>query len=579
MYIKSKRNAYLALENLRNFVGQDCMNSHAYSVGCVIHIFPTWFSQDLLTETWCFSSTLLCTNLKPYRNWEAGDKTMKINRLLILALFSITLSSCKWLPEVETSPVADIMATSAKCGGNVTNEGDGSVTARGVCWSTSPNPTLFDNYTNDGSGPGEFVSQLKNLTTGIKYYVRAYATNDIGTSYGKVVDFIPHHQQLGVDFNEITEITAISAKCSATVTGDDGLELTSKGFCWNTSGNPTISDTFTDEGIKLEAYNSVIVPLESNTKYYVRPYVQNANGISYGEQIEFTTKVLSEGAAKGLFSISETEQVYFSKGNLQYQASTGTWRFAENQWNFVGGIHEDWSGTTESGNVYQNGVKCNNNEISSSYDGWIDLFGWGTSGWNNGNMFYQPYDYYTDSIEANHGFGYGPTQNNSFNFDITGDNAKADWGVHNAITNGGNQPGIWRTLTKDEFWYLFYNRKDASNKRAKATVCGVYGIIFLPDYCVLPDGLEFNPISYNYTINTYGVSEWEAMENAGAVFLPSAGSRDGKNINVSAEGWYWSSNYYNANHAWNIYFSGSSVNLNDNRNRYYGFSVRLVQDR
>ena len=512
---------------------------------------------------------------------------MKINRLLILALFSITLSSCKWLsckwlPEVETSPVADIMATSAKCGGNVTNEGDGPVTARGVCWSTSPNPTLFDNYTNDGSGPGEYISQLKNLTTGIKYYVRAYATNDIGTGYGRDIEFTPHHQQLGVDFNEITEITAISAKCSATVTGDDGLGLTSKGFCWNTSGDPTISDSFTNEGIKLEAYSSVIAPLESNTKYYVRPYVQNANGISYGEQKEFTTKVLPEGAVKGLFSISETEQVYFSKGNLQYQASTGTWRFAENQWNFVGGIHEDWSGTTESGNVYQNGVKCNNNEISSSYDGWIDLFGWGTSGWNNGNMFYQPYDYYTDSIEANHGFGYGPTQNNSYNFNLNGDNAQADWGVHNAIANGGNQPGLWRTLTADEFLFLFTDRTRI-DKCSPATVCGVCGFVLLPDYCILPDELDdFKPRAYDYITNTYDASQWEMMENAGAVFLPSAGYREGKNINdLASKGVYWSSSYNNIQKAQRIkfWYSFGQSNFQFSDERYMGLSVRLVQDR
>lgn len=505
---------------------------------------------------------------------------MKRNCLFILALISFTLSSCKKhhqdcrLPEVETYQATEITATTAKSGGNVTDEGDGPVTARGVCWSTSPNPTLFDNYTNDGSGPGEFVSQLKNLTTGTTYHVRAYATNDLGTSYGEDLNFTPQHQQLGVDFNEITEITAISAKCSATVTGGDGLGLTSKGFCWNTAGSPTLSDAHTDEGVKLEAYSSVIASLESNTKYYVRPYVQNTDSVFYGEQKEFTTKVLPEGAVKGLFSISETEQVYFSKGNLQYRASTGTWRFAENQWNFVG------DGTT--GNV----EGSDNALIAPNYDGWIDLFGWGTSGWNNGNMFYQPYDYYKDSIDANHGYGYGPTQNNSYNFNLNGDNAQADWGVHNAIVNGGNQPGLWRTLTADEFSYLF-NDRTRRDKRAPATVCGVYGFILLPDDWILPDGLSFvTNGSVSYTTNTYGVSQWEMMENAGAVFLPSAGYREGKTVRFDGiatafiVGDYWTSSYYDIirDEACCMRVTNNSCYLY-NLQRYYGLSVRLAQDR
>lgn len=507
---------------------------------------------------------------------------MKKIHLFILMLASFSFASCiKLLPEVETVPITEITATSAKCGGNVTKEGDGSVIAKGICWSTSENPTLFDKYTNDGSGPGEFVSQLNNLVTGTTYHVRAYATNDIGTTYGEDRYFTPQHQQLGIEFSGITEITAISAKCSATVTGDDGLGLVSKSFCWNMSGNPTINDAHTDDGTDLGEFSSVIGPLESNTKYHVCPYVQNSNKIAYGAELELTTEALPEGAVKGLFSISETEQVYFSKGNLQFQASTDTWRFAENQYDFVGGIYEDWTGTTEYGNVYQNGVKCNNNEISPTYDGWIDLFGWGTSGWDNGNVLYHPYDFYKDSIDSSHGYGYGPTQNNSYFFDLTGENAQADWGLNNAIVNGGNQTGLWRVLTKKEFEHLFYNRKDASNKHARATVLGSFGLLLLPDNWVLPEGLEeIKPNALNYNTNIYGASDWEKMENAGAVFLPSAGYREGRIIkSPTSEGVYWSSNYNNADRAWDIRFSSSYYYLNDNRYRYYGYSIRLVQGR
>ncbi len=496
---------------------------------------------------------------------------MKLNRLLILALVSFSFTSCfERLPEVETAPITEITATSAKCGGIVTNEGDGAVFAKGVCWSTSENPTLSDRYTIDGLGLGMFVSQLNYLTTGTTYHVRAYATNDHGTSYGADVEFTPQHQQLGIEFSGITEITAISAKCSATVTGDDGLGLISKGFCWNTSGSPTINDAHTDDGTNLGEFSSVIAPLESNVKYYVRAYAQNSNNIAYGAELELTTKVLPEGAAKGLFSISETEQVYFSKGNLQYQASTDTWRFAENQWNFVG------DGIT--GNV----EGSSNALIAPDYDGWIDLFGWGTSGWDNGNAFYHPYDHYKDSIDANHGYGYGPTQNNSYNFNLNGDNAQADWGVHNAIANGGSQSGLWRTLTADEFLFLFTDRTRI-DKCSPATVCGVYGFVLLPDYCILPDELDdFKPRAYDYITNTYDASQWEMMENAGAVFLPSAGYREGKIINdLASKGVYWSSSYNNIQKAQRIKFWYSYVqsNFQFSDERYMGLSVRLVQDR
>ena len=96
----------------------------------------------------------------------------------------------KLLPTVTTTAeVTDITVSSATCGGEVTFNGNVSVTARGICWSTKQNPTIEDDKTIDGSGVGIFTSNLSNLERNTTYYVRAYATNEVGTAYGEEVTF------------------------------------------------------------------------------------------------------------------------------------------------------------------------------------------------------------------------------------------------------------------------------------------------------------------------------------------------------------------------------------------------------
>ena len=143
------------------------------------------------------------------------------------------------------------------------------------------------------------------------------------------------------------------------------------------------------------------------------------------------------GAINGLFSVSGSRQVYFSKGNLQYQASTNTWKFAESQYDYIGDA---------------------NSNISSSYDGWIDLFGWGTSGYHDANdpynVNYQPWSS-SDSLLDNeyNSYGYGPSSNMP-DMNLTGTSANYDWGVNNPISNGGNTANQWRTLTQPEWSYI-----------------------------------------------------------------------------------------------------------------------------
>lgn len=248
----------------------------------------------------------------------------------------------------------------------------------------------------------------------------------------------------------------------------------------------------------------------------------------------------------GPFSVSDTKTVRFAPGNLQYQASTGTWRFAEHQYDVIGDA---------------------NMNISATYDGWIDCFGWTTSGYNG----HEPWLNSTDAS-----LYYSPV-------DIDG--TEYDWGVHNAISNGGNTKGEWRLLSVYELAYLFGSRTNAANLRGAARVNGLNGYVLLPDNWVLPAGLTFlhDPTDFTTTnCNIYTAEEWEQMEAAGAVFLPAGGVRDTwfhYFSDFNNTGFYWTSSFGTANESRRFMVLKDQIHYNSWGNKnYLGMSVRLVQD-
>lgn len=205
----------------------------------------------------------------------------------------------------------------------------------------------------------------------------------------------------------------------------------------------------------------------------------------------------------------------------------------------------------------------------------ISLFGWGTSGWNNGNVYFQPYNT-SHNGDWNQGYGYGPTDGTNYTYNLTGTYANADWGVHNPIGNGGGQAGQWRTLTRDEWVYVFQGRSGASSKYGHGKVNEQNGMILLPDEWTLPSGLSFTPGNSSWA-NVYTMEQWEQMEQNGAVFLLAAGSRDGTSVlYVGSVGYYWSASYYNSDFAYIVGSSDSSLNPQDYNYRSNGQSVRLV---
>ena len=294
--------------------------------------------------------------------------------------------------------------------------------------------------------------------------------------------------------------------------------------------------------------------------YYSRCFGFTVRPVRVGLQSNTPT-----GAIDGKFTINANgDQVYFSQGNLQYQASTNTWKFADNQYDYVG---------------------SDNSNISSTYSGWIDLFGWGTSGYHDANdpynVNYQPWSTsYSEVTSSYNYFGYGPSTNMT-DPNLTGTSANYDWGVYNPISNGGNQTNQWRTLTQPEWDYVFNTRSTTSGIRyAKANVNNVNGVILLPDdwsasYYSLN---STNTPGANFTSNTITVSQWNTLEVHGAVFLPAAGLRGGTSVSYAgSEGRYWSTSYCESCCAHLLYFpiGGLGTYFIDGT-RDSGQSVRLV---
>jgi uncharacterized protein (TIGR02145 family) len=192
------------------------------------------------------------------------------------------------LPTVTTTEVTNITTSTATSGGNVSGYG---VTSRGVCWNTSPNPTIENSKTIDGSGPGVFVSNIAGLTPNTLYYLRSYATNTAGTAYGNELSFTTILNPIipTVTTNEVTNIYQISATCGGNVTSQGGAVVTFRGVCWNTSPNPTTANSKTIDGSGEGSFVSNLTGLMPNTLYYVRAYATNTAGTAYGNELSFTT--------------------------------------------------------------------------------------------------------------------------------------------------------------------------------------------------------------------------------------------------------------------------------------------------
>ena len=193
-------------------------------------------------------------------------------------------------PSLKTVSITNIGFYNVTSGGEISNDGGLPITARGVCWSKSSNPTLNDNKTSDGSGSGSFSSQLTSLQEGTTYYVRAYATNSKGTNYGNELTFntLTTNRPTLIT-NSITSITKSTSNSGGTILSDGGEVITDKGVCWSMNSTPTISDNKTSDGSSSSNYSSQLTDLQKGIVYHVRAYAINSKGTGYGNELIFKT--------------------------------------------------------------------------------------------------------------------------------------------------------------------------------------------------------------------------------------------------------------------------------------------------
>ena len=258
---------------------------------------PTTSSNKLAigSGTGTFSATL--TALSP--NTTYYFRAYAINSQGTAYGNQVQATTLTVLPSLTTTAVSLLASTSFTSGGTITSDGGASVTARGLCYSLTQIPTISNNKTTDGSGTGSYTSSITGLSPATTYYIRAYATNSVGTVYGNEISFTTLAILPTVSTTSVSSLASTSFTSGGNITSNGGATIAARGICYSTSQNPTISNSTTIDGTGSGTYTSSITGLTPFTTYYIRAYATNSIGTAYGSQLTVTTTV-------GLASLTTT---------------------------------------------------------------------------------------------------------------------------------------------------------------------------------------------------------------------------------------------------------------------------------
>lgn len=354
-----------------------------------------------------------------------------------------------------------------------------------------------------------------------------------GDKYVKSVKLVPLPTTVTITPKSLTMIIGETATLTADIYPD--ITGVDKSVTWKvTSGNAVTIDA--DGKVTAVQAGDATVTVTTNTN-------------NKTDNLTISVKPQGNCYVAKAFTVGDGKKVVFSKGNLQYQPSSNTWRFAEQQYTLLDNNTSNHTTTSYT---------------ATSTD-WIDLFGWGM--W---------LDEITDKTKITN----TSTTTSDYAPALNGDEEFAN----NKRTVGGV---VWETLSKNEWFYLLFTRSNADNLRGVATVNGVNGWILLPDEWTdpKPDGKQFknghgdNGCQYYKTVNEYTPTQWTEMEASGAVFLPVAGRRDGSSVSeVDCYGYYWSRTAFHTGGAdYLACYWGNPILTAYDYDRYYGQSVRLVR--
>ncbi|MBU1014205.1 MAG: hypothetical protein KKG99_14500 [Bacteroidetes bacterium] len=498
----------------------------------------------------------------------------------------ISTTTTAILPTVATTPVTAIASTTATSGGNITDDGGAAITARGVCWSITQNPTIADNKTTDGTGTGVYTSSMTDLTPGATYYIRAYATNSIGTAYGNQITITTLAILPTITTTAVTAITSATATSGGNITNDGGASVTSRGVCWNTSQNPTTADNKTSNSTGTGVFTSSLTGLTPGTTYYVRAYATNSIGTSYGSQATFTTlSVLPVLVTTDVSSITSTTAS--SGGNIISDGGAP-----------VTSRGVCWS--TSSSPIITDSKTINGNGTGSFTSNLSGL---------TANTLYYVRAYATNS----QGTAYGNQLSFLSTVGVTGTFTDSrDGKIYKTVKIGSQTwmaenlaylPAVSPSSNGSETapYYYVYGYEGTSVSSAKATAnFATYGVLYnwpaaktaCPNGWHLPSDAEWT------TLTTYlggesvaggklketGTSHWlspntGATNSSGFTALPGGGRNGyGGFYVIGSQGHWWSSTEYYTYYAW----SRTIYNGNEGVSLYYnyegnGFSVRCIK--
>ncbi len=220
------------------------------------------------------------------------------------------------VPYVSINAATDIEGKSVKITYNLTSDGKDKVKEKGICWSTKQNPTTDDNTLKaDNQDIGIMSFNVENLMGNTVYFVRAYATNGMGTAYSKEISFTTQVASPTLTTDSTMNVTKTTVDAYGTVVADGGADVTERGFCWGTSENPEATNA--NKKVAAEtgkgSYNVTIENLSPGTEYFIRAYAVNAKGVAYGNNVKVKT-------------VTDIQKLYVPGG---YQAASG---YGEGDW-------------------------------------------------------------------------------------------------------------------------------------------------------------------------------------------------------------------------------------------------------
>lgn len=487
--------------------------------------------------------------------------------------------------DLTTKTASGTTAFATSSGGTITNDGGAPVTERGICWSTSQNPTTSDNKTVCGSGTGTFSTNINGLKPATTYFVRAYGINSIGTSYGNQIGFISLNGAIQLTTNTVLSITTNSGNCVGTISFDGGVSVTERGLCWSTSPNPTTADSKIISGNGTGSYTVSMTNLASGTTYYVRAFGINSIGTWYGNQVSFTTKSgIAELTTTAVSSITTSTAnsggSIVSNGGLTITSSGICWSTSENP--------------TINDKKTTNGTATGT--FASSMSGLLSNTTYYVRAWasNSKGTFYGNQVSFTTLND------YGTVTDidgNVYHYVTIGTQT---WMLENLKTTRYRDGTAIPIITNGNFWinsttgaYCNYNND--------VNMSTTYGRLY--NWFAVTDARKIAPVGWHVPsreemltliefargdggkLKEVGTTHWNspntnATDSVGFKALPGGSRIAGGNFyNIGNDGHFWTTSTNTTDLAWQLYlYFGNSFPDMGESNQRYGMSVRCLRD-